>query len=229
MIGLSYGIGLLGLAGAYVWRARAERCRTELKEITDVDTVYSVKDLHRLKHSENKRDKELLEGKRNCLVSGVLVRKNFSHAEQEAVQRRHLYKRLGLAIEQKQRLVRAEIQQAISTDGTHVEGLTFLRTPRMEKDCLLIDETGDRLKLKNTTLAVAKSANQLESVFNLRRKRKLREYLDVVEVVKYVALEGTSLSLLGLVKYDVESDTFAMTHLSSIMAGGMQEARRCLS
>lgn len=44
----------------------------------------------------------------------------------------------------------------------------------------------------------------------------------------YLALEGSSVTLLGLVKYDAKHDSITMTHLASILGGGLQEARRCL-
>jgi len=37
---------------------------------------------------------------------------------------------------------------------------------------------------------------------------------------KFYAYSGNSITILGLVKYDVESDTFGMTEISSMIAGG---------
>lgn len=44
-----------------------------------------------------------------------------------------------------------------------------------------------------------------------------------------MALEGSSLTLLGLVKYDAGKDSFEMTELFSVLSGGIQEAKRCLA
>lgn len=49
-----------------------------------------------------------------------------------------------------------------------------------------------------------------------------------MELVKFRALEGSSLTLLGLVKYNFKEERFEMTELSSVMAGGYQEVRKCL-
>ena len=46
---------------------------------------------------------------------------------------------------------------------------------------------------------------------------------------KFVAFEGGSLTFLGLVKYDSASDNFQMTQLSTILAGGVTEAKRCIA
>ena len=43
-----------------------------------------------------------------------------------------------------------------------------------------------------------------------------------------MALEGSSLTLLGLVKYDSTKDAFEMTELFSVLSGGLYEAKRCL-
>ena len=43
------------------------------------------------------------------------------------------------------------------------------------------------------------------------------------ENVKWAIAEGTSLTLLGMIKYDAENDKFIMTELSSLIGGGMQE------
>ena len=38
-----------------------------------------------------------------------------------------------------------------------------------------------------------------------------------------MAIEGSTLTLMGLVKYDAERDSFEMTKLSSVLAGGVDE------
>ena len=44
---------------------------------------------------------------------------------------------------------------------------------------------------------------------------------DFTDKIKHLALEGTSLTLLGLVKYDCEHDSFKMTELACCLAGGV--------
>ncbi len=47
--------------------------------------------------------------------------------------------------------------------------------------------------------------------------------------LKYVTLEGSSITLLGLIKYDKQSDSFEMTKLSCVLTGGLRQAQQCLS
>ena len=54
-------------------------------------------------------------------------------------------------------------------------------------------------------------------------------FFEVTDVVKYIAFEGSSLTLLGLVKYNADTDSFDMTQLSNVLAGGCNEAKRCLT
>ena len=44
-----------------------------------------------------------------------------------------------------------------------------------------------------------------------------------------MAIEGSSLTLLGLVKYDSEADCFMLTNLSHCMAGGVGEVYRVIN
>ena len=43
------------------------------------------------------------------------------------------------------------------------------------------------------------------------------------EKVKFIALEGSSLTLLGLIKYNKKTDNFEMTELSMVLSGGLKE------
>jgi hypothetical protein len=77
-------------------------------------------------------------------------------------------------------------------------------------------------------LVISQGAEKdIDMVFNLKHTRLPlgRNY----DMVKYVALEGTSLTLLGLVKYEAKTDSFNMTALAHVLTGGMHEVRRCLS
>ena len=65
-------------------------------------------------------------------------------------------------------------------------------------------------------------------VYNMRQNRKSIPFANNQELVKYIALEGSSLTLLGLVKYDAAKDRFEMTELFSLLAGGIEEVKRCL-
>ena len=52
--------------------------------------------------------------------------------------------------------------------------------------------------------------------------------IPMVERIKYVALEGSSLTLLGLMKYNADNDRFDMTELASLLSGGITETVRAL-
>ena len=49
------------------------------------------------------------------------------------------------------------------------------------------------------------------------------------EKVKFIALEGSSLTLLGLIKYNKKTDNFEMTELSMVLSGGLKEVQKYLS
>ena len=63
----------------------------------------------------------------------------------------------------------------------------------------------------------------------MRHKRSVLDNpFDVREKIKYAAIEGGSLTLLGLMKYNSNTDEFRMTELATILSGGVVEARRQL-
>ena len=74
--------------------------------------------------------------------------------------------------------------------------------------------------------------NSLELVSGVHAKRRRKKRIGrtvFYDRIKYVAFEGTSLSLLGLIKYDTKKDTFVMTKLACILAGGIKEAMQVLN
>ena len=81
----------------------------------------------------------------------------------------------------------------------------------MSRNCILIDER-DPLNLKTKqNLKINKDALKLDEVFNLRHKRRQIIYMPegtvaMEERVKYAAIEGSSLTLLGLIRYNVQTD-----------------------
>ena len=74
---------------------------------------------------------------------------------------------------------------------------------------------------------IDRKANRIEMVRGLKKKRAYS--IDGTDLVKYVAFEGSSLTLLGLVNYDPQKDSFSMTELSAVLSGGIEEARKGLS
>ena len=77
-------------------------------------------------------------------------------------------------------------------------------------------------------LRIDTSAFKLEEVFSLRHKRPFENYLDMQEKIKYMVIEGGSITLLGLVKYNPGLDEFNMTELTAVLGGGITEAKRQL-
>ena len=69
-----------------------------------------------------------------------------------------------------------------------------------------------------------------ESLYFMKNVPSIREVLNLTtyEEVKYLALEGSTLSFMGLVKYNVQADKFQMTEVGGIIAGGLDEAKRVL-
>ena len=59
---------------------------------------------------------------------------------------------------------------------------------------------------------------------NTRNKRQLVNLLGLPQDnIQTLAIEGSTLTLMGLVKYDANRDDFEMTQLYSIIAGGVDE------
>lgn len=46
-----------------------------------------------------------------------------------------------------------------------------------------------------------------------------------IEKINLFGLEGSSVTLLGLVKYESQNDYFHLTQLSAIIAGGVEECK----
>lgn len=107
----------------------------------------------------------------------------------------------------------------------------------IKHNCILFDERNPLDSKVKTVLNVGKhSVKPLEvEVFNIRHKRKLELILDQqlesqsFSKIKYAAMEGASVSILGLMKYNAEKDQFSMTELSGVLSGGIGEARRQIS
>ncbi len=54
--------------------------------------------------------------------------------------------------------------------------------------------------------------------------KKLKFY----EKVSFIAFEGSSLTLLGLVKYDPKADQIKMTDVSGFVAGSFKECKKII-
>ena len=47
-----------------------------------------------------------------------------------------------------------------------------------------------------------------------------------IEKLSYIAYEGSTLTLLGILKYDTKLQTFTLSNVSGIIAGGAEECLR---
>ena len=90
----------------------------------------------------------------------------------------------------------------------------------------MFDERDPLSEKNRIRLKIDKKANKLNEVFNLRHKRSMDNWFDVREKIKYAAIEGGSMTLLGLIKYNAEKDSFSMTEFSTVLSGGIFEAKR---
>lgn len=100
----------------------------------------------------------------------------------------------------------------------------------LAEDCTLKDEKCLEIPSQGT-LEIEKEAwehQNFKMVYSLRNVRRLF-HSSREELVKYAVLEGTSVTLLGLVKYEADTDTVKMTHLATALSGGMQEIKRCFN
>ena len=76
------------------------------------------------------------------------------------------------------------------------------------------------IKIKTTEV----DGTKLIFLKNVKNKRKLVNILGTYQDnVQYFAIEGSTLTIAGLVNYDAKSDCFRMTDLTSIIAGGVEE------
>ena len=63
----------------------------------------------------------------------------------------------------------------------------------------------------------------MHSVFDIEKKRH-----SIYETVSLIAFEGSTLTLMGLVKYDAKIDQIKMTDVKGIVAGGFKECKEIL-
>ena len=99
------------------------------------------------------------------------------------------------------------------------------------KNILLIDERNPRAK-DVIRIDTSKAANHILFLQNIRNEREIQipifRQVEYRDAVKYLVLEGSTLTMLGLVEYDAQADRFQMTELTSVIAGGVDEARKLL-
>ena len=97
----------------------------------------------------------------------------------------------------------------------------------MLRDCVLVDEQYPNINV----MSISKDLEtKPEIIANTRQKREIKKgYFTLYEKVKFIALEGTSLTMLGLIKYNKKTDNFEMTELSMVLSGGLKEVQKYLS
>lgn len=187
--------------------------------------VYSVADLRRMQKAGENR--EMINGQRHCLVSGTLLRPNFFEKAERGSsekQREYLHKHLGRDYLGKA-LIDVTALQYVRDQSFVPCFRSYMLESSKVRECLLVDENAFKDSPAKSSMAVAASAGKLQTVFNLFAKKKfMHAYSEEAQVVKYAAAEGQGVTLLGLVKYDPDTDTFAMTEVASVLGGGLRAA-----
>ena len=164
------------------------------------------------------------------MISGMLVRDEFVEKDSLDLQRKKLKKRLSKANEHKSKLLKLETYQTWYKSDSGQEPFRNIDNgemiAKMKRDCLLFDERDPLSEKNKIRLKIDKNAQRLNEVFNLRHKRTMDNWYELQEKIKYAAIEGGSMTLLGLVKYSAENDSFIMTEFSTVLSGGIFEAKR---
>lgn len=156
--------------------------------------VLSVADLRTMQRQ--KRDDCLTNGSHYHLASGLLVQPTVEKTDSDDQQLRKI---LGKRTQDKNKLVKAVAEQEVVASK-----IPLLKQARIADDCNLVDEKqATRVLLINPKGA----AVQPELISGLDQKRKLKSKLVgrgglLFDQVKYFALEGSSLTLLGIIKYE---------------------------
>ncbi len=83
---------------------------------------------------------------------------------------------------------------------------------------VVIVEPGIKAHATNLT-----QQRKVHSTFDLEKKRH-----SIYETVSLIAFEGSTLTLMGLVKYDAKLDQIKMTDVKGIVAGGFKECKEIL-
>lgn len=158
-------------------------------------------------------------------------------------QRKTLYKRLGHGREVGYKLLNFETRQSINDTGVEKPFRNSILEPikvEVKQDCILFDErdplsTQVKMRLKLEKSVIDRSNLK---VSNLRHKRQMMPFeywSDLIlyrrnySLVKFVALEGASLTCLGVFSYDAATDQLSVTELAGILSGGPSEAQRNLA
>ena len=84
-----------GVASTFV--SQALRCRKQIWDLEQQSHVYSLEDLSRLNSEHSVHEKKVLNGKRNVLVSGILLRDNEIDTKHDGIDKvnQHLYRQIG--------------------------------------------------------------------------------------------------------------------------------------
>ena len=61
-------------------------------------------------------------------------------------------------------------------------------------------------------VTVNKESQKVDMIFNVRQKR-ISDVFKMHDTIRYAVIEGSSVTLLGLVKYDASQDKFVMPEL----------------
>ena len=154
-------------------------------------------------------------------ISGILIKDELERKSKSMSYQEYTANYIGKAVARNKACLETQTDQ-INNSESGFKSLLNFKTEK-PRDCILIDEKDPHRREK--TLRIPKGSIDIDNVFNLKHKRKVDIYNPAIDKVKFKILEGASVTLLGLVKYNLETGEFEMTQLSTVLAGGMQEVR----
>ena len=187
---------------------------------------------------ESGENKHLLDGKQYCLVSGLLINSNFYKGTDPNInqERKALYKALaGDACESKKKLVEAKaLLSWTEGDVLFTEPFRIIRydSCHIKREFQLIDEIkcakvrneSEYPKFEKIAMKIDSDNAGLKLIEHIKQGRQKLVKETAFFKAKYKAHEGSSLTLLGLVKFDKNKNRLVMSELTSIIAGGIETA-----
>ena len=154
---------------------------------------------------------------RNCLVSGMLIE---GDTPTEQYIKKRLTEKAGKVL-----IKSTTTQEAVQGQFSD---LTIDHVVKVKKDkqFMILDEK----KLGEKNVIHMEGNGLKDSLYFIKNVPSIREILNMstYEEVKYLALEGSTLTFMGLVNYNAATDKFQMTEVGGIIAGGLDEAKRVL-
>lgn len=78
--------------------------------------------------------------------------------------------------------------------------------------------------IKNSLRVDSKSANLITSMSTKNKRHLFDDNDNVIDRVKYIAAEGSVLTLIGKISYDITNDEFSLTDSLGFIGGGLVDS-----